>query len=192
MGNNGAGKSTFINYILGFYTSLDQHPFLENFSKEFQPLKRGEFGYSPEIATLDTNLNGNDYIQMVSKLRGVETSSENIFKELALNISPKRAIREYSKGMRQRLSLGLASIGDPKYLVLDEPTSGLDRFGEDIVIEFLRKNRWKFHYIISTHSLRLALESRDNILFFKSGEIIDRLESPETLKEIEDKLISLY
>jgi ABC-type multidrug transport system ATPase subunit len=174
MGNNGAGKSTFINYMLGFYTSINQHPFLENFAKEFQPLKSGEFGYSPEIAMLDTNLSGEDYIKMVSKLREVETSSEDIFQKLSLAVSPKRAIREYSKGMRQRLSLALATIGNPKYLVLDEPTSGLDKFGENIIIDFLKMEKKNFIYIISTHSEKLASEIGDEIIFFENGKIAKR------------------
>lgn len=187
MGDNGAGKSTFINYILGFYTSSDQHPFLKSFEKEFKPLEKNSFGYSPEIAMLDTNLNADDYIQAVSSLRGLKVESKTILKNISLNISPKKAIREYSKGMKQRLSLVLAMIGDPKYLVLDEPTSGLDKVGEKIVIDILKNGKDKFKYIISTHSSKLAFEIGDEIWLFKNGEIIDKF-LPKSIDCIENRI----
>ena len=172
VGNNGSGKSTFINYILGFYTSSEQHPFIKNFQDKFQPLKNGEFGYSPEIAMFDTNLNANDYIQTVASLRNTQIDSQKILDEVSLEISSKTAIREYSKGMRQRLSLALAMIGNPKYLVLDEPTSGLDEIGEKIIIEILKKNRDKYIYIISTHSKKLISEIDDEVWKFENSQII--------------------
>lgn len=187
MGNNGAGKSTFINYILGFYTDLNQHPFLDNFSKDFKPLKIGEFGYSPEIAMLDTNLNADDYIKMVSLSRGLKADSKNILSKISLDISPKKAIREYSKGMKQRLSLALAMIGNPSYLVLDEPTSGLDRFGEKVITEILKKERDNFKFIISTHSSKLAFEIGEEVWLFKDGEIIEKF-TPKSIEELENKL----
>ena len=172
VGNNGSGKSTFINYILGFYTSSEQHPFIKNFQDKFKPLQNGEFGYSPEIAMFDTNLNANDYIQTVASLRNTQMNSQKILDEVSLKISPKTAIREYSKGMRQRLSLALAMIGNPKYLVLDEPTSGLDAIGENIIIEILKKNRNNYIYIISTHSKKLISEIDDEVLRFENGQIL--------------------
>ena len=187
MGHNGSGKTTFINYILGFYTSPSQHPFLEGFAKEFSPLPQGEFGYSPEIALLDTQLTGLDYIQLVSSLRGVRVDARNVFQSVSLNISPTQPISKYSKGMRQRLSLALAMIGSPKYLVLDEPTSGLDRLGEKIIFELLQKNREKHHYIISTHSIDLALLLQDEIWLFEHGKITKKF-FPKDRSELEKML----
>jgi len=187
MGHNGAGKSTFINYIIGFYTSTKQHPFLEEFSKEFKPLERGEFGYSPEIAVLDTNLSASDYIQMVSKIRQVDVDEEEILQLVSLKISPKTAISKYSKGMRQRLSLALSMIGSPKYLVLDEPTSGLDRVGEKRIFELLEREKDRYKYIISTHSIELALLLRDEVWLFESGKIVEKF-TPKDRGELEKRL----
>ena len=189
MGHNGAGKSTFINYLLGFYTSINQHPFLKGFSKEFQPLPQGEFGYSPEVALLDTNLNGLDYIQMVATTRKIEVDVDDLFTSLSLNISPKEPIVKYSKGMRQRLSLGLAMIGQPKYLVLDEPTSGLDRIGERTIFHLLKKMEDNFQYIISTHSIELALLLKDEVWIFHQGKIIQKIYN-KNKTELEQYLIN--
>jgi len=187
MGNNGSGKSTFINYILGFYTSSNQHPFLKDFSQHFKPLKQDEFGYSPEIAMLDNNLSAADYIKSVSSFRNSEVKSSPLLKRVTLEISPKTAIREYSKGMKQRLSLILAMIGNPKYLVLDEPTSGLDRFGANLIINILKEEKENYKYIISTHSSKLAIELGDEIWLFKKGKIVKKF-IPKDVKELESFL----
>ena len=190
MGNNGAGKSTFINYILGFYTSSAQHPFIQNYQNHFQPLKNKTFGYSPEIAILNTGLNAEDYIKFLSKSRKVQINSDEVLESVALNISPKKPIQEYSKGMRQRLSLALAMIGNPEYLILDEPTTGLDRFGEKIILDILIKNYNKFKYIISTHSVKLAMALNEEIWIFKNGKIIKKF-YPENLNILEAELTQL-
>jgi ABC-2 type transport system ATP-binding protein len=187
MGHNGAGKSTFINYILGFYTDKKQHPFIPNFSNHFQPLQKGTFGYSPEIAMLDTNLTAEDYITMVSNIRRVKTDSVKVLEAVSLEISPKEQIKKYSKGMRQRLSLALSMVGEPQYLVLDEPTSGLDIFGERAVSSILLNSRDKFQYIISSHSTKLALQLREEIWLFKGGEIIEKF-LPQSEEEILNRL----
>jgi ABC-2 type transport system ATP-binding protein len=176
MGHNGAGKSTFINYIIGFYTETSQHPFLDEFQKHFQPLKSGQFGYSPEIAVLDTNLNGGDYIQMVASLRGVKVDSKEVLDEVSLKVSPKTAILKYSKGMRQRLSVALSMIGNPEYIILDEPTSGLDIAGENIILDLLENRKDRFKYIISTHSQKIVDKLCDeDIWIFKGGEIVEKI-----------------
>jgi len=188
MGDNGAGKSTFINYILGFYTSSNQHQFLNHFKTHFQPLEQNIFGYSPEIAMFDANLSSLDYIKSISSFRNVKVDAEKILKNISLKTSPKTVIREYSKGMKQRLSLALAMIGEPKYLILDEPTSGLDRVGENIIINILKRDKNKFKYIISTHSSKLAIEIGDEVWFLKNGQIIKKF-FPKNIEDLEKVLL---
>jgi ABC-type multidrug transport system ATPase subunit len=183
MGHNGAGKSTFINYLINFYSTEKQHPFLKELSKHQTPLEIGSFGYSPEIAMFDTNLRSIDYLELVSKIRKVEIDVEEVLKSVSLNVSPKQRIGEFSKGMRQRLSLALAMVGNPKYLVLDEPTSGLDIFGERVVLKLLKERKDDFHYIISTHSTKLALELGDEVWLFKDGNIFHKF-YPDSEEEI--------
>jgi len=182
MGSNGAGKTTFINYLIGFYTSSEQHPFLKNFS-DMKPLKNDDFGYSPEVTLLDYNLTAKDYIDMVSSIRGVKVNIDELLQSVHLEVSPNSRIGSYSKGMRQRLSLLLAFIGEPKYIVLDEPTSGLDIEGEKIVIEILKERKSSFNYIISTHSPRLAKELNDEVWLFSKGKIIRKF-LPKSEEEI--------
>ncbi len=187
IGNNGSGKSTFIGYLVGLYNHINHHPFLTEFSQHISPLRNQSFGYAPEVAIFESNLTANDLIIYVSKVKKININSKEILNRVGLEISPDKKIREYSKGMRQRLSLALADIGSPEYLILDEPTSGLDRSGEKIVINFLDEVKKRSKLIISTHSIRLAFELQNEIWLFKSGQIVKKW-IPKSMSEIEDKL----
>jgi ABC-2 type transport system ATP-binding protein len=186
MGSNGAGKTTFINYLISFYTSKDQHPFLDNF-QDIEPLERGEFGFSPEVSLLDYNLSARDYISMMGYIRDVKVDVEELLKSVHLDVNPDHRVGSYSKGMRQRLSLLLALIGEPEHIVLDEPTSGLDIEGEKVITEILKESRDKFKYIISTHSPRLAVELEDEVWLFKKGKIVKKF-FPKNENEIWEAL----
>ncbi len=190
IGNNGSGKSTFIGYLVGLYNHINHHPFLTEFSQHISPLRNQSFGYAPEVAIFESNLTANDLIIYVSKVKKININSKEILNRVGLEISPDKKIREYSKGMRQRLSLALADIGSPEYLVLDEPTSGLDWSGEKIVINFLDEVKKRSKLIISTHSIRLAFELKNEIWLFKSGKIVKKW-LPKSMSEIEDELRNL-
>gem|GEM_PF-2393415 len=190
IGNNGSGKSTFIGYLVGLYNHINHHPFLTEFSQHISPLRNQSFGYAPEVAIFESNLTANDLIIYVSKVKKININSKEILNRVGLEISPDKKIREYSKGMRQRLSLALADIGSPEYLVLDEPTSGLDWSGEKIVINFLDEVKKRSKLIISTHSIRLAFELKNEIWLFKSGKIVKKW-IPKSMSEIEDELRNL-
>jgi ABC-2 type transport system ATP-binding protein len=183
MGSNGAGKTTFINYLIGNYRTPKDHPFIENWRSEFKPLKSGSFGYSPEVSLLDFNSTAEDYIKLISEIRGIRVEPLEILESVKLSVPLNRQIRDYSKGMRQRLSLSLSFIGNHKTVVLDEPTSGLDIEGEKLITEILKSRADRYDYIISTHSPRLAIELGDEVSIFRGGEIIKRF-SPESEKEL--------
>lgn len=191
MGNNGSGKSTFINYLVGLYNSEDHHPFLKDFSQSMSVLKNGSFGYAPEVAIFDNNLSAHDLIKYVANMRKVTNfDSQKILERLGLEISPHRILQEYSKGMRQRLSLALADIGSPEWLILDEPTSGLDFNGEFIVKNFIDEVKKRSKLIVATHSIRLAFELNHEIWLFKSGKIIKKI-YVNSIDELEKEILIL-
>lgn len=184
IGHNGAGKSTLISYLLRFYTHPSQHPFIKNFQKFIAPLQGQKIGYAPESALLDLSLNAWDYFKMIAALQGVQNFDiDTHLAQVKLSVDPKMALLHYSKGMRQRLLLALALLGNPDVLVLDEPTSGLDPFGQEAIESLLLSLKEKYRFIISTHSLKLAQQMDDEIWIIKEGEIVHqgRFETVETL-----------
>ena len=187
IGHNGAGKSTLIHYLLGFYTHTTQHPFLVDFKHEIKPLNRFELGYAPEMAHLDLSMSAKDYLAMMATLKGVSSYDiKALLNMVKLDVDAKKAIKTYSKGMRQRLLLALALLGRPKTIILDEPTSGLDPFGREAVEELLIALKKEHRFIISTHSLRLAVELEDEVWILKEGKIVHKayFESEEALSEV--------
>lgn len=185
LGHNGAGKSTLISYLLGFYTVADQHPFLPHFKALISPLDRSSLGYAPEASYLDESANLENYTTLIASLKGIKNPKiDELLELVSLQVDTKKPIKSYSKGMRQRLMLLLALIGDPQTLVLDEPTSGLDPFGrekiENLILELAKKHK----IIISTHSLEFAYKLDQEIWILQSGKVVFRgkFESFDQLK----------
>ncbi len=190
IGHNGSGKSTLIQYLLGFYNHPSQHPFLEHFSQKIDPLDVKHIGYTPEIALLDNNLNANDYGKLIAGLRYVKDYNlKTLMDSVSLNVSPSSPLKSYSKGMKQRLLLALALLGEPELIVLDEPTSGLDPFGQEVIEALLikLKKTKNIDFILCTHSLRLAYALNEEIWILKEGKIVYQ-GKPNSL----DDLIKLF
>jgi len=187
LGHNGAGKSTLINYILGFYPSLSSHPYLPNLANGLLKLDPLSVGYAPEAALLDGGLCAEDYFGLLGAKKGIkEYSLLSELSKVGLSAKPKQKIKNYSKGMKQRLLLALALFGSPKTAVLDEPTSGLDPFGKEEIEAYLLSLKDDMEFIISTHSLEFAHKMQKEIWILKEGGVVykGRPNSLEELREL--------
>lgn len=128
-GHNGAGKSTMMKLILGVLKpsggsikALGHCP-RSNRSHEY----RTRFGYLPENVSFYEHLSGREVLNYLAKLKGhSKVQADHLLDEVNLSAAADRAVKTYSKGMRQRLGLAQAFLGEPKLLILDEPTVGLD------------------------------------------------------------------
>lgn len=130
LGSNGAGKTTTIKMILGL-VKMD--------SGQVRIAEGVRVGYSPETPYFPPFLTGSevlDYYAGIQKIPGVRRRAEiaALLDTVGLEDGGTR-VRNYSKGMLQRLALAQALLGDPDLLVLDEPTAGLDALGR---LEMLR------------------------------------------------------
>ncbi|SCZ68488.1 ABC transporter ATP-binding protein, partial [Thiohalomonas denitrificans] len=129
LGHNGAGKSTTIKLILGL---------IEATGGEVQVLGRSPcgqdnqklrmmLGYLPESVRFYEQLSGREVLDYFARLKGVDRKQVGrLFEQVGLAHAADRRVKTYSKGMRQRLGLAQALLGQPKLLLLDEPTVGLD------------------------------------------------------------------
>lgn len=190
LGHNGAGKSTLIQYLLGFYNDVKQHPFLPHFKEHITPLDRSHLGYAPEAAFLDFAMSAKEYLKLFSLLRDTaEIDVTDTLKRVYLDVDEDVAIKTYSKGMKQRLLLAIALLGNPKMIILDEPTSGLDPFGQKAIESLLISLKDQHEMIICTHSIALAHALDDEIWILKEGEIVYK-GRPSSQGEIESLLFS--
>lgn len=175
LGHNGAGKTTLIHYLLGFYRDISQHPFLPHFKSELDArgVVLGNTAYVPESSHFDPQMRARDYFRLIGGITKAPDVAQRVLMErVALSIDPARPISEYSKGMKQRLALALALVGNPESIVLDEPTSGLDSFGEAVVRELIVDLAKTHRLILSTHSLSLAAALNDEVWVLRQGRIV--------------------
>src|SRR5690606_24235616 len=165
VGHNGAGKTTLIKLMLGLIrpTSggirvLGEDPARGDFAV------RQRLGYLPESVSFHMALTGRETLAFYARLKRVALKSDNsLFERVGLaQEAADRPVRTYSKGMRQRLGLAQALLGEPRILLLDEPTSGLDpalgRGFYDLVSDLRARGAT---VMLSSHALT-ELEGRAN------------------------------
>ncbi|MBS0248363.1 MAG: ABC transporter ATP-binding protein [Proteobacteria bacterium] len=129
VGHNGAGKSTLIKMLLGLVrptagriTIFGEDPSAGN------RRWRSQVGFLPENVSFPPSLSGRETLDFYSRLKGQSAAANgDLLDRVGLGAAAaNRRVSTYSKGMRQRLGLAQALLGNPRLLVLDEPTSGLD------------------------------------------------------------------
>lgn len=128
-GHNGAGKTTMMKLILGIEKATAGE--LAIFGRDPQSKQawqdRRHIGYLPENVSFYDHLTGVEVLSYFAKLKSVPRRQVAELLELVgLTHAMQRQVKTYSKGMRQRLGLAQAFLGEPKLLLLDEPTVGLD------------------------------------------------------------------
>ncbi|MGF1714733.1 ABC transporter ATP-binding protein [Photobacterium chitinilyticum] len=128
-GHNGAGKTTMMKLILGVIEASqgDVRIFgVDPQSKQAWHSRR-QIGYLPENVSFYDHLTGLEVLTYFSRLKSVSKQQViALLEQVGLTAAMKRKVKTYSKGMRQRLGLAQAFLGEPKLLLLDEPTVGLD------------------------------------------------------------------
>ena len=133
LGPNGSGKTTTIKLLLGLLFPSSGEGFV--FGEPAAKVEKNErIGYLPEESYLYRFLNAEETLDFYGRLFDIPPEvrrkrTEELIDVVGLNADKKRILREYSKGMRQRIGLAQALINDPDLITLDEPTSGLDPLG---------------------------------------------------------------
>lgn len=188
IGPNGAGKSTLMKCICGLYRpssgqiSISEKDVIKDREKALAHL-----GVSIEYPALYPELSGLDHLKMVAKWRKVSKHQlDQMIDYTGLKERLKRKVGKYSMGMKQRLILALALMGQPDLLVLDEPTNGLDPDAVFDLREKLLAIKKQTSILLSSHQLSELDKLVDRCYFLKEGRIVACLEK-EDLAQIKQE-----
>lgn len=185
LGQNGAGKSTTINILLGLIQSTSGDAFINNISVKKEPQKiKKHLAYIPETVLLYPNLTGIENLDFFSKIAGFNYS-KNELSELLQRTGLQEAAHNqllggYSKGMRQKVGIAIALAKDAKVLLLDEPTSGLDPIATAEFTEIIRELGEDGRTILmATHDIFNAASVATNIGIMRQGELVQNIPSKD-------------
>lgn len=199
LGQNGAGKSTTINILLGLIKASSGDAFINNISVNDHPEKiKKHLAYIPETVLLYPNLTGIENLDFFSKIAGFNYNKNELsalLKRTGLQeIAHEKPLGGYSKGMRQKVGIAIALAKDAKVLLLDEPTSGLDPIATAEFTEIIRQLGKEGRTILmATHDIFNAVSVATNIGIMRQGELVQNLPSKafsaEELQELYLKTI---
>ncbi len=175
IGHNGAGKSTLFKMMLGLIPSTSGEILVGGAQvggRGFRAARR-HLGYLPENVVLYDNLNGLETLRFFAKLKGAPLAQcQPALERVGLAHAGKRPVREYSKGMRQRLGFAQALLGSPQVLFLDEPTSGLDPQAiRDFYAQLRGLQAEGVTIIITSHILAELQERVGRLAILASGKV---------------------
>ncbi len=190
LGPNGAGKSTTINMLMGFIKPTGGSASVMGFDVKTQHYEiRKVTGYLPERPAFYDDMSGEGNLEYFGKLIDVEDPAkraEELLKLTGLEGRGEDRVRTYSHGMRQRLGIAVALLGDPKILILDEPTTGLDPQGSHDIRELIKKLKSDHVTIfLSSHILHEVQDISDVVGIIKKGRLIVEQPISEFLRSME-------
>jgi Cu-processing system ATP-binding protein len=175
IGHNGAGKTTLFKMMLGLVEADAGEIRIGGElvgGAAFRAVRR-TIGYLPESAALYDNLNGRETLAFFARLKGADAKTiPALLERVGLGAAGERAVRGYSKGMRQRLAFAQALLGSPRLLFLDEPTNGLDPQGIRDFYQVLRELREQgVTAILTSHILAEIQQRVDRLALMHSGRV---------------------
>ena len=189
IGKNGAGKTTFMRVVLSLtYPKSGEIKLFGDKTISEVGLKIGSLIEAPGLYK---NLTAEENLKRFSMLYGADESKiPEILKSVGLTNTGKKKARDFSLGMRQRLGIAIALLGDPELLLLDEPINGLDPEGikeiRDLIVK-LNKER-NITILISSHLLDELSKVVTRYGIINNGQMIEEISAKELHEKCKQKL----
>lgn len=190
IGKNGAGKTTFMRMVLG--TAFPTKGEVTLFDGEPLNKARRRIGSLVESPGIYKNCTSYENLKQFSLIYGgTDAEIREILTLVGLDNTGKKKAGKFSLGMKQRLGIAIALLGNPEFLVLDEPVNGLDPSGMKEVRDLiLRLNREKnITFLISSHLLDELAKVVTKYGIINDGVLVEEVSSEELLERCQQKLI---
>jgi ABC-2 type transport system ATP-binding protein len=185
LGPNGAGKSTTLRSVLGLVHPDEGRTTVlgKSYRDLDQPFR--QVGAVLEASEVHPGRSGRNHLRVLAAAAGVPRSRvEEVLALVGLEQAAKRRVKGYSLGMRQRLGLATALLGDPQVLVLDEPANGLDPAGVRWLRDLLRSLAAEGRTIlVSSHVLAEVAQTVDRVVIIHRGRLIQQASIAEVLSD---------
>jgi ABC-2 type transport system ATP-binding protein len=174
LGPNGAGKTTTLRMLLGLATPTSGRALVLDrlYSELENPALR--IGAVLEATDFHPGRSGRDHLRTLGEAVGLPDSrADEVLRLVELQNAARRRVKGYSLGMRQRLGLASALLGDPELLILDEPANGLDPEGVRWLRDFLRAfASGGKTVLVSSHVLAEVAQTVDQVLIINHGRLV--------------------
>lgn len=174
LGPNGAGKTTTIRHLMGFIKAESGSCCIDGMSCfEKREVIQDILGYLPGEPALMDEMTGHEFLQFMAKMKRISDNSKMEYLTDYFELEAKGKIKKMSKGMKQKLSIICAFMGNPEILLLDEPTSGLDPLMQNKFIDLLLEEKQKgTTVLLSSHIFEEVERTCDKVAFIRQGEIV--------------------
>jgi ABC-2 type transport system ATP-binding protein len=176
LGPNGAGKTTTLRMLLNLVTPVAGTATIggRRYADLAQPLR--EVGAVLEASSAHKGRTGRNHLRMICAAAGFPTRrADEVLAMVGLSPAAKRKFKGYSLGMRQRLGIAAAMLGDPRVLILDEPANGLDpegiRWMRDLLKSLAAEGRT---ILVSSHLLSEMELLADDLVIIATGKLVTR------------------
>lgn len=195
LGPNGAGKSTTLRCLVGLAAPTSGSAMI--FDKRYRDLDNplSKVGTVLDSRGFHPALTGKQNLRVVAAAAGIADSRvDEVLEMVELTVAADKRMKNYSLGMKQRLALAGAILGDPEILILDEPANGLDPAGIAWLRKFLRKLAEGGRTIlVSSHQLAEMQNTVDDVIIINKGKLIASGSMKEVIGEgsLEDAFLAL-
>src|SRR5690625_255994 len=204
VGRNGAGKSTFIHTITGITHKSSGDFKIFGHSNEITTNVKSKLGVMPDVSNLYDHMKGIAFLKYMGELAGDKRKKkdyERLFIEVGLEGAENKRIKSYSFGMKKKICIAQALLGNPQLIILDEPTSGVDpesaikirelilKLKNDNAIEFLIRTKPQ---LLKEQVVKLIDNYGFPVSFIRSNKNYTHLttENEEAIPDLTEKLIS--
>lgn len=198
VGPNGAGKSTLMKILATLIKPSKGNCFLDGQDIQKKPnVIREVLGYLPQDVAIYPNLTATEFLDYIASLKSINSSDAkrqiNTLLEI-FNLTPyvKRRLSDYSGGMRQRVGISAALLGDPKVIIVDEPSVGLDpveRINLRNLLMDMAKNRI---VLLSTHIISDIETTANQLALIQKGKMLFHGTTAEFVQNTDGDMEAAY
>ena len=193
LGPNGAGKSTAILMLIGLTEPTSGRAIVSGYDSTRESLKVKRItGYFPEKVGFYNDMTAKENLYYTARLNNIPEAEisdgvDNVLGIVGLSEVGDQLVKQYSRGMKQRLGIADVLVKDPKLVILDEPTAGLDPEGASQILDTIagmNKNR-NMTIIISSHQLNLVQHICHRVAILSEGKKV----ADGTIEELGRKML---